>query len=314
MELTTLDKGYGERLQVPFYGWDDTGLSYTTNSCTWTATKKHTLAIFYKKKKTEDILVAGASPVFRRYKWMLPLEGGGAVAWKTVIPAQPCDLGINPDIIVSDIGPRNRRTRSRRSPFRELNFVNHKFVGRVADPTLVLQTIDHVLSWERGRFYSTFFDVCFCYWMHDVVVNGVLFEIRTAKGTEDPTAKGTLSEPAEAASGVPDPAPETRIWPHIINREIGRVDRSGNHVVMFCWLRLGCFGYLGHTSGQLDRSGNRAPRRIWKSCCDVLLVARRMLWLSWALLSCRSPGSPGCPICLTRLVCSFACLDLEIML
>ena len=282
MELTTLDKGYGERLQVPFYGWDDTGLSYTTNSCTWTATKKHTLAIFYKKKKTEDILVAGASPVFRRYKWMLPLEGGGAVAWKTVIPAQPCDLGINPDIIVSDIGPRNRRTRSRRSPFRELNFVNHKFVGRVADPTLVLQTIDHVLSWERGRFYSTFFDVCFCYWMHDVVVNGVLFEIRTAKGTEGPTAKGTLSEPAEAASGVPDPAPETRIWPHIINREIGRVDRSGNHalvimaiavlsvswfarlpnlpdstglfvclsrsgnhVVMFCWLLVACFGYHG---------------------------------------------------------------------
>ena len=225
MELTTLDRGYGERLQVPFYGWDDTGLSYTTNSCTWTATKKHTLAIFYKKKKshkTEDILVAGASPVFRKYKWMLPLEGGGAVVWKSVIPAETCDLGINPDIIVSDIGPRARRTRSRRSPFRELNFVNHKFCGRVADPTLVAD----VLSWESGRFYSTFFNVCFCYWMHDVVVNGALHEILTAKGTEDPTCGCCRSEPADAASGDPDPAPESRIWPHIFNREIGRLDRS----------------------------------------------------------------------------------------
>ena len=132
-----MEKEYGELVQVPIHGWDDSGLSYTSGTCVWKAIKKHSLAIFYKASYDtfvyesawhdgirglavqEQILVAGASPICvplegGAYERMVPLEGGGAVIWKWMPPAHPCDLGINPDIIVSDIGPRARRKRPRR--------------------------------------------------------------------------------------------------------------------------------------------------------------------------------------------------------
>ena len=176
-EPSTLEKNLGERLQVPIHAFDDSGLCVRG---LWKATKKHTLAIFYKNK--DSILVAGDAPKLSRTArcWILPLEGGGAVPWNCVTPAQPCDLGINPDIVVSEIGRTRARPSRRYSAFHSamaLSFVNHKFVGRVADPDLVHQSIQHLVSWEKGRLVEALLDVCFCYWtvgqMHDAVLDQV---------------------------------------------------------------------------------------------------------------------------------------------
>ena len=161
LEPTTLEKEYGELVQVPVHAWDDNSPSYISGTCVWKAIKKHSLAIFHKTTYDTfvyesawhdgirgvavqgQILVAGSVPIIvpledGSYEWMLPLEGGGAVIWKWMTPARPCDLGINPDIIVSEIGRTGARPSRRHSSFVNHNFVNHKFVGRVVDPDLSL--------------------------------------------------------------------------------------------------------------------------------------------------------------------------------
>ena len=121
-EGTYLEKRWGQRLEVPFYSMDDSGLTYFGN-CKWVAKLPfHHLIIkprelfsfgpIYQNSYSwkvarvacrDEIMVAKCAPVLVEGWQMIPIEGGGSVTFMQVRAVTHDDLGLNSALKVIDI-------------------------------------------------------------------------------------------------------------------------------------------------------------------------------------------------------------------
>ena len=131
-EGTQLEKGWGQRLQVPFHSFDDSDV-YKFGICRWKPQYAfHALAFVpkyeeacvvetiksqrvLKRVQKGDLMVADGPPVATKAGPVIYLEGGGVVPLGEVRPANHRDLGLNPSLQVFDVPKKVRRTKSGRS-------------------------------------------------------------------------------------------------------------------------------------------------------------------------------------------------------
>ena len=107
----------------------------------------------------------------------------------SVTPAQPCDLDLNPRILVSDIDVQPSDCQaSRLLPshitflrWMSLSFVNHKFVGQVKDQDAMYTSIRGLLSCDLKRIREAMFFLTFIHWvgclMADALIDRHLFQL-----------------------------------------------------------------------------------------------------------------------------------------
>ena len=118
-EGTFLEKDWGERLEVPCYALDDSGL-HAYGNCTWNLRRydplfyvpKYDSVILYKNSRSwatrrivhkGEVMVAMCNPVMVEGCEMVPIEGGGSIPLEFVRAATREDLGFNPTLQVYDI-------------------------------------------------------------------------------------------------------------------------------------------------------------------------------------------------------------------
>ena len=126
-DATALESMWEEELSVPLFAVDDnTPEMRKQGTCIWTRTPLHKMKhcydhllyvaeddlVVYKNSyswavcgelRRGHVVVSSAPPTLAGGHYMVPLEGGGSVAWKWLRPALRADLGLDPGLYVDDL-------------------------------------------------------------------------------------------------------------------------------------------------------------------------------------------------------------------